>query len=162
MLEAALRGELDDGLGEDLMQEASLSSQDSFSSAQPLEAVQRNEAGNEPSPEPSTSQQGGRSQSWEEISGRLTHPGSGNAIRQREGRADPSESKMEANEKILQRFPADASPQHDEASTASGESDLEIGRHEEYADGSDGINREGVEPSLHTLLHEHGDLFSDD
>ena len=157
MLEAALRGELDDGLGEDLMREASPSSQDSFSSAQALEAVQRNE----PSPEFSAHQQRGRSQPWEEVSGRLKHQdGSDKQSGASTDLFEPLESIT--NQESLQRIPDDDLSHHNEVSSASGESDLEIARHAKLANRSEDEDEEGEEPSLHALLHDQGDLYSDD
>ena len=152
MLEAALRGELDDGLGEDLLREASLSSQDSFSSAQPAEDLQRNEL----SPEPYPSQQKGKYQVWKAASkGGIED--SSSAAELSGVSIDQSQPKSRAVKPGSDEQSDHALSHNEEAPI--GESELEI---DDDAELSNSKDREGLEPSLQALLHDHGDLFSDD
>lgn len=159
MLEAALRGELDEGLGEDLMREASLSSQDSFTSAQAAEDVHKHEeASSAGSPEPSSSKRKEDLQSWQDASvGAFKSPSSSKAEQTR-GSGERSRSRQPGEKQHTDSLLDEAST-YDRATSEH----LDLGdTRSDVGERQDSIGGEGSEPSLHALLNEQGDLFSDD
>ena len=160
MLEAALRGDMDDGLGEDLMRGSSLSSQDSFSSAQNAEDILRSGSDKGLSPQPSTSGQ----KKSPELLGQASPSGAKSS-----GATTVEQMSKFTDQSILGSSKLRSHKSQDDAvstdgglSEASEHVDSQIRRQIDLAEGMDETGQADSEPSLEALLRDQGDLFSDD